>query len=71
MTTTTVHLNVTGMQCGGCESNVKTLLQALDGVSAVRASHKDNHVEIDYDPERVELDAIQKALNDAGFEVVS
>ena len=64
-----VTLTVTGMKCGGCENNVKTKLQDLDGVQSVAASHKENTVTIQYDAAQVDLDSIKQAITDAGYTV--
>ncbi len=65
----TVVLNVNGMKCGGCESNIKETLSAIEGVESVSASHKENTVEVTYDASTTDLDAIKQAITGAGFEV--
>ncbi len=64
-----IELTVTGMKCGGCETNVSGALTALDGVSEVSASSKTNTVNITFDPEKTMLDDIKKAIAAAGFTV--
>ncbi|MGZ8189621.1 MAG: heavy-metal-associated domain-containing protein [Methylococcaceae bacterium] len=64
-----VVLNVTGMKCGGCESNVTDKLTAVDGVLSVLATSKDNEVRVEFDTEKTTLDAIKDAITDAGFTV--
>ena len=49
-----ISLTVTGMKCGGCESAVKTALQNIDGVICVQASFKENKVDVEYDPAKVD-----------------
>jgi copper chaperone len=68
MTETSV-LTVTGLKCGGCENTVKTNLQAVDGVLSVAASFKDNQVTVEFDNEKVNLDAIKSVITQAGFTV--
>lgn len=65
------ELTVTGMKCGGCETNVSGVLTALGGVSEVSASSKNNTVNITFDTEKMTLDVIKKAITDAGFTVVA
>ena len=36
-----VSLAVTGMKCGGCESNVKSKLNSIEGVISVEAMSKE------------------------------
>lgn len=64
-----VVLNVTGMKCGGCESNVTDKLTAIDGVLSVMASSKDKEVRVEFDAEKTNLDVIEDAITDAGFTV--
>ena len=64
-----VVLAVTGMKCGGCETNVTAKLEAIKGVLSVKASHKDNEVSIEFDAEQTTLDAIKEAITGAGFTV--
>lgn len=64
-----VDLNVTGMKCGGCESNVSQKLQALDGVISVTASSKENNVTVEFDPAKTDVDSISTVITDAGFSV--
>ena len=67
--TESVVLTVTGMKCGGCETNVKGKLQAVEGVSAVTASFKSNEVVVEFDGEKVNLDVIKNTITQVGFTV--
>ena len=62
-------LNVSGMKCGGCESNIIGKLTALDGVISAIADCKENHVSVDYDPEKIEVDDLEDVIIAAGFGV--
>lgn len=64
-----VSLTVTGMKCGGCETNVTNKLKAIDGVLSVNASSKDKEVNVEFDAGKTGLDAITEAIIDAGFSV--
>ncbi|MDP3875911.1 MAG: heavy-metal-associated domain-containing protein [Methylobacter sp.] len=64
-----ITLTVTGMKCGGCETNVTNKLQAIDGVLSVSASSKNNEVNVDFDSGKTSLDAITSTITDAGFSV--
>ncbi|MCK4841255.1 MAG: cation transporter [Methylococcales bacterium] len=64
-----VSLVVSGMKCGGCESNVKTKLNTLDGVLLVEAMHKEKKVDVQFDAEKISVEAISQAITDAGFVV--
>jgi copper chaperone len=60
-------LNVQGMKCGGCETTVRTAVEACEGVSMVKPDHKAATVEVEYDETRIGLDAIKKVIADQGF----
>jgi copper chaperone len=64
-----VSLAVTGMKCGGCESNVKTKLDTVDGVISVVASSKENKVDVEFDAGKTNVEAISSAITEAGFVV--
>ena len=64
-----VSLAVTGMKCGGCESNVKSKLNSIDGVITVVATSKEKKVDVEYDANRTNLKAISQAISDAGYVV--
>ncbi|MFC7059253.1 heavy-metal-associated domain-containing protein [Halovenus salina] len=58
---------VTGMSCGGCESNVEDSVGALDGVESVDADHEADSVVVDTAEASVE--DITAAIEDAGYQV--
>lgn len=66
---TNIELTVTGMKCGGCESNVKGKLAALAGVSKVEASFKDKLVSVEFDEAKTDADEIADVITQAGFTV--
>jgi copper chaperone len=59
---------VTGMSCGGCESNVKSSLTELSGVNRVEADHESDSVDVVAD-ETVSPDELTAAIEDAGYDV--
>lgn len=63
----TFSLTVTGMKCGGCETNVADKLKTIDGVLFVKASSKDNEVNVEFDTDKTSLDIIEGAIIEAGF----
>ncbi|MDO9049305.1 MAG: heavy metal-associated domain-containing protein [Methylobacter sp.] len=67
--TESVSLIVTGMKCGGCEANVTSKLEAIDGVLSINASSKNKEVNVEFDAEKTSLDVITNAIIDAGFTV--
>jgi copper chaperone len=65
-----ISLNVTGMKCGGCETNAKNKLEAVDGITEVMVSYKDNKIEIEYESENTNEEAIIGVIIEAGYNVV-
>ncbi|MGH8549032.1 MAG: heavy-metal-associated domain-containing protein [Methylococcales bacterium] len=65
----TVVLPVQGMKCGGCESLVKSTLEALDGVTGARADYKLNEVEIDFDPSLISVESVKEIIVARGYTV--
>ena len=61
-------INVKGMHCSSCEMLVKDALSDMDGVNNSTASHKDGIVEVDFDENKIELEAIKKAIRNEGYE---
>lgn len=64
-----VSLDVTGMKCGGCETNVKKKLNTIDGVISVEAMNKENKVDVEFDSDKTNVEAISAAITEAGFVV--
>jgi copper chaperone len=60
-------LTVTGMKCGGCETNIIEKLSAISGVISVTASAKNNEISIEYNNELIELDTIKATIIEAEF----
>lgn len=67
--TESVELTVNGMKCGGCETNVKTKLNTIEGVLTVTASSKDKKVNVEYDSGKTGPDAIKAAIAEIGYPV--
>jgi copper chaperone len=64
-----VVLTVTGMKCGGCETNIKSKLEVINGVNSVNASFKNKEVSVEYDDEITGLDIIKDTITSEGFTV--
>lgn len=62
-------IKIFGMHCQNCVNSVTRALNSLDGVSA-KVSLRDNSAEVSFD-RSVEEDRLRRAVEDAGFEVLS
>ncbi len=65
-----VVINVAGMSCKHCKMAVEKSLQSLSGVTNAEVDLVANIVKIAYDMGKVNLDDLEKAITDAGYEVV-
>ena len=68
MSTITEDLTITGMSCGHCVQSVKNALAETAGVTVETVEI--GHARVLYDPSAVSHEAIVKAIDDVGFEVV-
>lgn len=58
------------MSCTGCEQNVESALQKLDGVTRVEADHEGDTVEVVADDD-VSNAGIRAAIEGAGYDVAA
>lgn len=58
-----VVLNIEGMTCGGCESQINSVLNKTEGVISCNASYKDASVTIIYDKEVTDSDGLIKIIS--------
>lgn len=65
----TVVLKVEGMTCGHCKNAVEKGVKGIPGVSSAEVTLEDNTVTVNFDNHVVGLDAIKKAIVDAGYQV--
>lgn len=62
-----VILKVEDMSCGGCVRNVTTVLKAVPGVEDAEVSLEAGQAVVRYDPQRVSVERLRAAVEDAGF----
>ena len=65
--TETVVLNVQGMSCDACVRHVTRALEGMRGVNHVDVSLKEASATVEYDAAKVDLQALQAAIGDAGY----
>lgn len=65
----TATLNISGMTCGGCVRSVSKVLNALDGVAKSEVSLDERRAVIDFDPDKVGVEQLKRAVEEAGYEV--
>lgn len=65
------EFKVQGMTCGGCERSVQNALTSRAGVSQAKADRTAGIVSVEYDPTKIEKEALAKAITEAGFQVAA
>ena len=64
------ELKVSGMVCAACTAAIEKALQKLDGVSRASVNLGSETASVEYDPERVSLADLERAVRDAGYDVI-
>lgn len=64
-----VVLKVEGMTCAHCKNAAEKAVNALPGVSSAEVNLDEKTLTVKFDSSTVGLDAIKKAIVDAGYEV--
>ena len=62
-------LNISGMTCGGCVRSVTKVIDALDGVVKSEVSLEQKRAVVDYDPGKLGVEQLKRAIEEAGYEV--
>jgi P-type Cu+ transporter len=65
----TVEIPVQGMDCAECTQHVRHAIASLPGVQHVEVYLASERATVALDPAQVSLDAIRKAVADAGYRV--
>lgn len=62
-----VDLKISGMTCAACSSRVERILGGLDGVLRANVNFAMEKAAVEYDPSRISLSGLKKAVEDAGY----
>ncbi|QLC49150.1 cadmium-translocating P-type ATPase [Methanolobus zinderi] len=62
-------IKVYGMTCMHCHKRVTDAISAITGVSSVEVDLEDESAEVEFDPDKTDLEEIKQAVIDAGYEV--
>ncbi len=65
-----VTLSIGGMSCASCSSTVEEAVRDLDGVLSASVNLATEKLTVRYDPQRVRVPQMKKAIVDAGYEVL-
>jgi copper chaperone CopZ len=62
-----IKISVDGMVCNACQSTVKKTIRSINGVSDVEVNLEKKFALFTYDPKKVKVEQVQKAINDQCF----
>lgn len=65
-----ISFHVKGMMCQHCEQRVQKAISGLDGVESCSPSAEKELVEVVFDEQKIQADAIKNAIEDTGYDVV-
>lgn len=68
MAKTQTTLKIKGMSCEHCVKTVTKTLQGLKGVKKASVNLEKELAEVTYNPDKVSVDDLTKAVKDAGYE---
>lgn len=63
-------LKVAGMSCDHCVHSITKSIIALEGATDVKVDLSATTVKVEYDAEKLSVDSIKLAIEDAGYDVV-
>ncbi|HZK88082.1 MAG TPA: copper chaperone CopZ [Anaerovoracaceae bacterium] len=65
-----VIINIEGMSCSHCVNAVTKAVGSLDGVSEVQVNLEAKTATVDYDSDKITLEALKNAIEEEGYDVV-
>src|SRR5215211_1547495 len=66
-----LSLPISGMTCASCVSHVEGALKELPGTSNVVVNLGTNKANLLYDPQRIKLDDLRRAVEDVGYAITT
>ncbi|OPX63610.1 MULTISPECIES: heavy metal translocating P-type ATPase [unclassified Methanoregula] len=65
------ELKITGMHCATCAVNIEESLTKIKDVEKAQVNFGTDSAHVEFDPEKVTIHEIEKAVKDAGYDVVN
>ena len=65
------ELKISGMHCATCAINIEESLSQVQTVSKVQVNFGTDTAHVEYDPRKVSITELEKAVKDAGYDVVN
>jgi Cu+-exporting ATPase len=63
-------INIKGMHCSSCVLTIESALKKLPGVSNAKVNFASEKAHVDYDPSRVTLEGLHRAIEKTGYETI-
>ncbi len=70
METKQTVLKIGGMHCAGCVNSIQKYVTKVEGVTRCEVNLASHKAALEFDPSVVSLQAIEKAIHSAGYQVV-
>ncbi|HUL39902.1 MAG TPA: heavy metal translocating P-type ATPase [Methanomassiliicoccales archaeon] len=67
----TATFGLTGMTCATCAQTIQRSLEDLQGVESANVNLATERATVTYDPEKVDVDKMSKAVKDAGYDTIT
>ncbi|MDD2754563.1 MAG: heavy metal-associated domain-containing protein, partial [Methanothrix sp.] len=64
------ELKVAGMVCAACTAAIEKALCNLDGVASARVNLGTEIASVEYNPDKLRLADLEKAIRDVGYDVI-
>ena len=62
-----LKFKIEGMHCSGCSTRLQKVLNNLEGVEEAEVSLEAKQAMIKYDEDKISIEEIREAIEDAGF----
>jgi Cu+-exporting ATPase len=65
-----VIIDIIGMHCASCVSTIENVLKKIPGIYNANVNFSNEKAFVEYDPNRVTIDQIHEAINNAGYKTI-
>lgn len=62
-----IDLTIEGMHCGACATGIQMLVSQMDGVKSIFVDYDKKQGTVEFDPAKVNKDAIVKSIEELGY----
>ncbi|MFO7991127.1 MAG: copper ion binding protein, partial [Thermoplasmata archaeon] len=63
------NIPIEGMHCASCAQTIEKSLDKLEGIDKSNVSYASEQASIEYDPSKIKMDDVSKAVEEAGYSV--